>query len=154
MCELLGGDLAGRVWLDWLWALDLGWRKRAALGNTGGADTARLAVRLDDGSLGALGGWDVEGIELTTSGWLSDGLAGWVMRDVVAVDDVVVPVALALLEGGALEAESALPSTGLGSILRKRKLTIVVVPRAEKVDSLAVGGGAEGEVQLDRCHFE
>lgn len=65
----------------------------------------------------------------------------------------VVPVSLTLLESGALEAESALPRAGLGGILGERELAVVAVPRAEKVDSLAVGGGAEREVELDRGHY-
>ena len=152
--ELLGGDLAGRVWLGWLWALDLRWRERAALGDVGGALAAGLAGRLDWDGLTGLGGWDVEDVELAAGGGLSDGLTGWVVRDVVAVDDVVVPVALALLQGGALEAESALPAASLAGVLGKRELAVVVVPGAEQVDGLAVGGGAERKVELDGCHFE
>jgi hypothetical protein len=40
--------------------------------------------------------------------------------DVVAVHDVVVPVALAGLESRWLEAEVALPAAGLGGILGER----------------------------------
>lgn len=76
------------------------------------------------------------------------------MRDVVAVDDVVVPVALALLQGLALEAESALPATSLVGILGERELSIVVVPGTEQVDGLAVGGSAESEVELDGGHYD
>ena len=152
--ELLGGDLAGLVGLDWLWAHDLGWGERAALGDTGAGHAARLAVGLDWDGLAGLRGWDVEGVELAAGGGLGDGLAGWVVGDVVAVDDVVIPVALALLEGGGREAEGTLPPTGLVGILGKGKLAVVVVPGTEKVDSLAVGGGAEAEVKLDSCHFE
>ena len=78
----------------------------------------------------------------------------------VAVDDVVVPVAGAELEGvGALEAEGALPRTGLGvSVLElgERELVLVVVPGAEEVDGLDVGGGAQVEGELDGWagHFE
>ena len=115
--ELLGGDLTGLVGLDWHWAHDLGWGERAALGNTGGGNAARLARRLDWGGLAGLCGWDVEGVELAAGGGLSHGLAGWIVGDVVAVDDVVVPVALALLEGGSGEAEGTLPPTRLVGIL-------------------------------------
>jgi hypothetical protein len=72
----------------------------------------------------------------------------------VAVNDVVVPVALTLLEGGSLEAESSLPAAGLGGVLGEGKLAVVVVPRTEKVDCLAVGGSAEGEVELNSGHFD
>lgn len=49
------------------------------------------------------------------------------MRDVVAVNDVVVPVAAAGLEGGVTEAESSLPFAGGGSF-GQGKLSGVVVP--------------------------
>lgn len=74
------------------------------------------------------------------------------MRDVVAVDDVVVPVSLALLQSSALELEAADPSTGLLGVLGERELSGVVVPRAEQVDGLAVVGSAESEVKLDSGH--
>lgn len=76
------------------------------------------------------------------------------MGDVVAVDDVVVPVALALLESLALEAESALPATGLTGVLGERELAVVVVPGAEEVDGLAVRGSAESKVELDSGHCD
>lgn len=76
------------------------------------------------------------------------------MRDVVAVDDVVVPVALALLESGAVELEAASPASGLLGVLGEWELTLVAVPGAEKVDGLAVGGSAESEVELDSGHCE
>jgi len=70
-----------------------------------------------------------------------------VMRDVVAIDDVVVPVSLAGLESGTLELEGTLPATGLGRtlILGERKLAGVVVPRAEKMDSLDARRSAESK---------
>ena len=104
--------------------------------------------------LGALSIGDVQSVQLAASSWLSDGLAGWVVRDVVSIDDVVVPVALALLECLTLEAESAFPATRLGRVLGKWKLTIVVVPGAEQVDSLDIGGSTEGEVKLDSGHYD
>lgn len=153
--ELLGGNLASCVWLSWLRALDLGWRERAALGDIGRADAAGVARGLACRGLGRVRGLrDVEGVELAAGGGLGDGLAGWVVGDVVAIDDVVVPVSLALLQGVALEAEGALPATSLAGVLGQRELAIVVVPGAEEMDGLAVGGGAEGEVKLNSCHFE
>ena len=64
----------------------------------------------------------------------------------------VVPVSLTLLESDALEFEVADPAAGFLGIFRERKLPCIVVPGAEKVDSLAIGGGAESEVELDRGH--
>lgn len=58
---------------------------------------------------------DVDHIQLSTSGFLSDKLLGRIVRDMVAIDDVVVPVSIAELESiGALKSESSLPASGLG----------------------------------------
>lgn len=69
------------------------------------------------------------------------------MGNVVAVDDVVVPVSLASLEGGVLELEGTLPcGAGLGVlVLGKGELADVVVPRAEKVDGLDARRDAKRE---------
>ena len=68
----------------------------------------------------------------------------------------VVPVALTLLEHGTLELECSLPGTLLLGvlILSERKLARVVVPRAEEVDGLDGGGGAESERKLSRRHVD
>jgi len=133
--------------------LDLGRAEGAALGDVRGA--ARLADGLVGGSGGGgLARGDVEDVELAAGGGLDDGLAGGVVGDVVAVDDVVIPVALALLQGLALEAEGTLPASGFGGILGERELAVVVVPGAEKVDGLAVGGSAESEVELNGGHYD
>lgn len=34
----------------------------------------------------------IDDVELATSGFLSDKLFGWVVRDVVSVDNVIIPV--------------------------------------------------------------
>jgi hypothetical protein len=75
--------------------------------------------------------------------------------DVVAIDDVVVPVSLASLEGRVLESKGTLPGTrlGRGLVLGERELTNVVVPRAEEVDSLDAGGDADGERLLNSRHY-
>jgi hypothetical protein len=74
----------------------------------------------------------------------------------VAIDDVVVPVSLARLEGRILEAKGTLPGTGLGGslVLGERELTNVVVPRAEKMNGLDAGRDAERERELMRRHFD
>ena len=64
----------------------------------------------------------------------------------------IVPVSLTLSESGALEFEVADPAADFPGIFRERKLPCVVVPGAEKVDSFAIGRGAESEVELDRGH--
>jgi len=53
---------------------------------------------------------------------------GRVVRDVVAVNDVVVPVALALLECGAVELEASGPASGLLGVLGEWELSLVAVP--------------------------
>lgn len=135
-----------------LWGLDLGRAEGAALWDI------RYAAGRADGLLGGGGGGlargNVEDVELAASGGLDDRVTGGIVGDVVAVNDVVVPVALALLQGLALETESALPATSLVGIFGERELAVVVVPGAEQVDGLAVGGSAESEVELDGGHYE
>lgn len=151
--EGLGAQSSAGVRLLWLWGLDLGRAEGAALGDI--RDAAGCTDGLLGGSSsGGLARGNVEDVELAASGGLDDGVAGGIVRDVVAVDDVVVPVALALLQGLALEAESAFPATSLVGILGERELAVVVVPGAEQVDGLAVGGSAESEVELDGGHYE
>jgi hypothetical protein len=116
-------------WVVWFWRLDLGWGAWATdwdfAGNTAGATRAALF-----GARGlGLGSWDIEDVELALSGWLEDGLVGWVVCAVVPVHDVVVPVSLTGLHGTSGEAEGASPITsGLGGRDGKRKLALVVVP--------------------------
>jgi hypothetical protein len=95
------------------------------------------------GGLGGLPG-DVEDVEFAAGGGLSGVVFGGVVRDVVAVDDVlllldwvcvqrgkrtyVVPIPLALPERRALELEAAQPATALLRVLGERKLARVVIP--------------------------
>jgi hypothetical protein len=81
----LGDDVGGLDWVVWLWALDVLWSDTTAAG-----DLLRGAAR------GALGGgglaaarWDIKDVKLALSGWLKDGLLGWVVGAVVAVHDVL-----------------------------------------------------------------
>ena len=144
-------DLAGLAG-----ALGLGGDDAAGGNTTALGDVLRSAARLA-GGLGGCGsglGGDVDDVQLAASGGLGGVVLGGVVRDVVAIDDVVVPVALALLECGALELEATNPATGLLGVLGERKLTLVAVPGTEKVDCLAVGGSAESEVKLDSGHCD
>jgi len=97
--------------------------------------------------VGGLFAWDIEDVQDAASGWLDSGVLSWVVGDMVAVNDIVVPISLTGLEGGSLEFECSLPGTGLGRslVLGKRKLAGVVVPRPEKMDGLAAGGSAESK---------
>lgn len=144
-------DLSNLTGLHWLWRLDLGWGKSTTLGDIG-RQAARLALRGGRSGRG-LRAWDIENVEGAASGGLDSGLASWIVGNMVAIDDIVVPVSLALLQHGTLKSEGTLPCTGLGGILGKGELTIVVVPGAEKVDGLAVAGGSERKVKLDSGHF-
>ena len=73
------------------------------------------------------------------------------MRDVVAVDDVVVPVALARLESRVLELKLALPSAGFGGmlVLGEGQLADVIVPGSQKMHRLDSRGDAERERELN-----
>jgi len=76
------------------------------------------------------------------------------VRHMVAVNDVVVPVTLAGLEGGALEAEGAFPGAGFGGslVFGEGELASIAIPGAEEVDGLDAGGGAHLERELDSGH--
>ena len=66
----------------------------------------------------------------------------------------VVPVAATQLQHGGLEAELANPCAWLAVIPGKRDLTGVVVPGADQVDGLDIGGGAKRELELNSRHVE
>jgi len=132
---LLLDNVLGLAWTIWLWTFDLcGW---ATLW-----DLARVAARvagLGGGGRGRrrlLAGWDIEDVELAAGGGLDGKFLSGVVGDAVAVHLVVVPVALAGLEGLGLEAESALPGAFLGGVLGEGELTLVAVPGADEVDGL------------------
>jgi hypothetical protein len=75
--------------------------------------------------------------------------------NVVAIDDVVVPVSLASLKSGVLESKGTLPGARLGGGLvpGERELADVAVPRAEEVDRLDAGRDAKRERELNRRHY-
>jgi hypothetical protein len=118
-------DLAGLAWALGLGSDDALWAEGTALCDGSGGDTARLAVGAGGGRLG---GGDVDDVELAASGGLGGVVLGWVVRDVVAVNDVVVPVALALLECSTVELEASGPASRLLKVLGERELTLVAVP--------------------------
>jgi hypothetical protein len=105
------------------------------------------------GFVGLLG-WDIKNVQDASSGRFGGGRLARVMRYMVAVNDVVIPVSLARLEGRSLESECPFPRTRLGRrfVLCKRKLSGVVVPRPEEMDSLDAGGGAQSEGELNGGH--
>jgi len=75
---------------------------------------------------------DVDDVEFAAGGLLRDIFFGRVVRDVVPVDDVVVPVSATELECvGSLETEGSLPASRLGRwVLQgsKWELGFIVVP--------------------------
>jgi len=77
--------------------------------------------------------WHVEDVQNAAGGWLGGGGLGRVMGDVVAIDNVVVPISLTSLKCCALKSECAFPRTRLGGVLvlSKRKLTCVAIPGAK-----------------------
>jgi len=103
-----------------------------------------------------LGLGNIENVQGAASGGLNGGLLAGIVRDMVTIDDVVVPVALAGLDGVGTEAESALPRTRLGRapVLGKRELAGVVVPRPKKMDRLDARRNAKRERELDGRHVE
>lgn len=147
-CAVVGGqDVLGRGWVDWLGRLDLGNGEWASLGDIGGEAGAfaagfssagrgvlggggGLGRALGGRGLGRLLGWDIEDVQNTAGGGLGGGGLGWVVGDVVTINDIVIPVTLTSLEGGALESEGTLPRARLGGglVLGKRKLTSIVIP--------------------------
>jgi hypothetical protein len=134
---------------------DLRGRDGAALGNGCCAD----APAVPRGGLLGRGGCfgfagDVEDVKFTASGRFCSVFFGGIMRDVVAVDDVVVPIPLALLQSVALKLEASHPSTALLGVLGERELSCIVVPGAEQMHRLAAAGCAKREVELDSCHCE
>jgi len=72
----------------------------------------------------------------------------------VAVNDVVVPVALALLQRRSLKFEGSDPSAALLRVLGERKLSGIVVPRAKQMHCFAIAGSAQREVELDSGHCD
>jgi len=148
LVELGVDDLAGLTWALGLGGSDALWGESTALGDGSALGLAAGAL------LGGLAGGDIENVKLAASGGLGGVVTSGIVRDVVTIDDVVVPVARALLQRSTLELERASPATRLLGVLGKGKLTLVAVPGAEQVDSLAVVRSAEGEVELDSGHCD
>lgn len=58
------------------------------------------------------------------------------MGDLIAVDDVVVPISLSGVHDLRIEAECASPGSRLGRLPTKRKIGFVAVPRSDEMDGL------------------
>jgi len=73
------------------------------------------------GLVGCRGGFrfsgNVEDIELATGGGLGGMILGRIVRDVIAVDDVIVPISRALFQRIPLEFERSHPAPALSRVL-------------------------------------
>lgn len=97
---------------------------------------------------------NIEDVQNAAGGGLGGrGLSG-IVGNMVAINDVVVPVSLSRLESCALKSEGSLECTRFGGrlVLGERKLTGIVVPRAEKVYGLDAGRCSQRERELNGCH--
>ena len=96
-CLVVGfAELTGRVGLAWLGMLDLPWTESATCGDFSAvARCDYLGVDIWSCWLGCslVASWYVDDIELAARGLLGHRFLGRIVGDVVAVDDVVVPVA-------------------------------------------------------------
>jgi hypothetical protein len=104
---------------------------------TAGGNVARVSLgeilSIDRGPSGLLvASGNVDDVEFAAGGLLSDKFFGRVVRDVVPVDDVVIPVSATELECvGSLETEGSFPASRLGRWVlhhRKWELGFIVVP--------------------------
>lgn len=127
--------------------LDLPWGERAALGDVQGVPLVCSRSR------SRLASWNIENVEFSACSRLSGVFLGRIVRDVVAVNYVVIPVTLTEFESRALESEGSSPGAWLGctAIFRQRELVLVVVPGADQMDCLDVGRSAEGKRKLNCC---
>lgn len=64
----------------------------------------------------------------------------------------IVPIALSRLQRGALKLEGPLPGSRFARVVGEGQLPMIAVPRTEQVNSLAIGGSAQGKAELERRH--
>jgi hypothetical protein len=112
------------------------WRESTAGGDVGSGrleDIFHFATSLCSGWRRVrLSRWDIEDVQLSSGGLLHNVLLCGIMGDMVAIDDVVIPISASELEGmSTLESECAFPRARLGFRvlgLRKRKLCFIAIP--------------------------
>jgi len=143
-------DVAGLIGLDGVRGADLARRDGPAFGDVDGRwPGVSLGVArgrlLDVGRCG-----NIEDVELAASGRLNGGVPGRIMGDMVAIDDIVVPISMARHKCRSLEPEGAFPTALLSRVFRKRKLALVIIPRAQQMNGLYVRGRAKSEIHLNR----
>lgn len=132
-------DISDRIGFDGHGSLDLRGGEHVALRDVGRGRRLR-----------GLG--NIEDVQFAVRGSLKNAGQARIVREVVVVDEIVIPIPPAGFYGTQLK--SALPCIGLrrGLVLRKSERNGVCVPRTEKMDRLNVRRDAEGEgehVQLD-----
>jgi len=123
-------ETSAGVWLLRSGVNNTAWRESTAGGDVGSGRLEGIfhfATSLCSGwRRGRLSRWDIEDVQLSSGCLLHNVLLGGIVGDVVAIDDVVIPVSASELEGmSTLESECAFPRARFGFRvlgLRKRKL--------------------------------
>ncbi len=131
--------------------LDLAGAQRSS-----GGDLAAMSVRgrgfgAGSQARGVLSSWDVKNVQFAASGRFGGVVLGWVMGDMVAIDDVVIPISGSEFQSvSALEAEGALPGARFGiPDDRQGQLVLVSIPGSDEMNRLDVWRGAKCERKLD-----
>jgi len=129
------GDIDAKVWVAarfpsgrWMWGMRWFWA--GGLSGWRGTGFAGAWWAGFGWSTWGLFNWNVENIQDAASSWFGSWWYGRVVRDVISINDVVIPISLTRLKSGALKSESTFPATGFwGSlVLSKWKLTGIVIP--------------------------
>jgi len=96
------------------------------------------------GARGGFAAWDVKNVQFAASCRLGGVVLGWVVGNMVAIDNVVVPISRSELQSmRALKAEGAFPRARFGiTDNRKWQLVLVAVPGSKEMNSLDVRRGA------------
>lgn len=123
---------------------------------TSGGDLA--AVSVGSGRFGgggraghSLSTWNIKNIQFAASGRFSGKILGWIVGDMVAIDNVVVPISGSELQSvGSLEAKGAFPRSGLSVPHNGEwQLILVSIPGAKEMNSLDVRRRAKSERELN-----
>lgn len=144
-------DATRSVGLGRLGVLNLGRRQGTASRDVGRlptsmAGTTRAGFAVTSGN--------IENIELAASGGLDGEVNSGIVGDVVAIHDVVVPVATTKLQDRGLEAEFASPCARLGGVLGQGKFARVAIPGTDEMHGFDASGSANRKVKLNGGHFE
>lgn len=128
-------DASAGIRFCWLWVGDFAWAQGSSHWDF--ARMATCAGCIDGWSsngfspvCGCLATWHVKDVEFSAGCFLCGELLGWVVRDMVTIDNVIVPVPGAQFQSiGTLKSECAAPCTGFGILYeREWQLRFVRVP--------------------------